>query len=239
MLKSAAMRASAFVSFVLLSLAACGDSGTSADTTTSSSTGGGGTGGAGTGGAVSGSGGAGGSVDKAAGCVGTFGTALTNDFGRIDGTVLAVVKPTDTQCPMFNDDHVVLEVTMQGSVYRAVINVQSTFGDPNVRFLALDHALPGLGWQEGWHTGLTLDYVADFGVHAGPPFEPLSLTDLSDRIADEITIGEQVSVFCQSSGGPSSHEIHRNDGIVDGAIVLDPNGAAPKALLFHFGDQQF
>ena len=221
----------------MISSVGCGDSG---DTTTTSSatTGGGGSGGAG-GATTDGGGGTGGMVDKASGCVGTFGTALTDAFGRIDGTVLAVVKPSDTQCPMVNDDHVVLEITMEGAVYRAVINVQSTIGDPDVRFLALDHALPGLGWQEGWHTGLTLDYIGDFGVHAGPPFEAIPLAELSDRIADEITIGEQVSVFCQSSGGPSSHEIHRNDGVVDGAIVLHPSDPSPKALLFHFGDQTF
>ena len=223
----------------LILVAACGDTGTSTDGTTGATSGSGGAGGAGTGGAADGSGGSGGAIDKAAGCVDTFGTALTDAFGRIDGTVVAVVKTTDTQCPLFNDDHVVLEVAMQGAVYRAVINVQSTVGDPDVRFLALDHAMPEPAWQEGWHTGLTLDYVADFGVHAGPPFEPLSLSALEDRIADEITIGEPVSVYCQSSGGPSSHQIHRNDGVVDGAILLDPSGPSPKALLFHFQDQSF
>jgi hypothetical protein len=177
-------------------------------------------------------------IDKAANCTSTFGTALTSAFGRLDGTVLAVVKPTDTQCAMFNGDHVVLEVTMNGAVYRLVINVQSTVGDPKVQYLALDHAMPAPVWSEGWHTGLMLDYIADFGVH-GPDFTPYAMADLSNAIADAMTIGQKVSVYSQSSGGASAHQIHRNDGKIDGAIVLDPDSATPKALLFHFADQTF
>ncbi len=67
-------------------------------------------------------------VDKAKNCTGTFGTALTNAFGRLDGKVLAVVQPKDQQCPRPNNDHVVLEVTSQGAAYRIVINVQNANG---------------------------------------------------------------------------------------------------------------
>lgn len=190
---------------------------------------------------ASGGGDAGGgpAIDKAAACDDMFGDALTASFGRLDGTVLAVVRPVDTQCPLVNDDHVVLEVTMNGATYRVVINIQSSFGDPDVRYLELDHALPGQSWSEGWHTGVSLDYVADFGVHAGPPFEAVPLAELADRVTDAITIGEHVSVFSESSGGASSHKVHRNQGSTDGAIVLHPDGPAPKALLFHFENQTF
>src|SRR5262249_7095216 len=86
-------------------------------------------------GGLSGTGGAasdGGPIDKAANCAATFGQALTSSFGRIDGAVLAVVKPSDTQCPLPNSDHVILQVTMNGEAYRLVVNVQSDFGDPQV-----------------------------------------------------------------------------------------------------------
>jgi hypothetical protein len=182
-----------------------------------------------------------GSTDKAAGCTGTFGQALTNSFGRLDGTVLAVLQPKDAKCPMPNSDHVILEVTMMGAVYRMVVNVQSTGADPDVRFLSLPHALPPPAWSEGWHTGLTLDYVADLGVHVGD-FKPYGLTELSAVIADAITIGQKVSVFATSSGGAlasSAHLIHRQDGKADGAVVLDLDCASPRALLFHFADQMF
>src|SRR5262245_41579858 len=37
--------------------------------------------------------------DKAAQCADQFGAALTDSYGRVDGTVLALVDPSDTQCP--------------------------------------------------------------------------------------------------------------------------------------------
>jgi hypothetical protein len=203
---------------------------TSTTTTTTSSTTDTGTGG--TGGAAP--------IDKAAACASTFGQALPAGFSRSDGTVLAVVKPTDTQCPLPNGDHLILQITMNGEAYRMVINIQSTIGDPNVQYLALDHALPGPAWAEGVHTGIALDYVNDFGVHAGD-FTPHPLAELADLVTDAITLGQKVSVFAQSSGGSSAHDIHRNGAgaNVDGAVVLDADGPAPKALLFHFADQTF
>jgi hypothetical protein len=232
----------AWVGAIALGMAACGGGGgvtggaggRSSSSSSSSSA-------SGVGGAQSSTGAGGadaGTIDKSAGCTGTFGNALTNSFGRLDGAVLAVVQPKDTQCPMPNSDHVILEVTMMGSVYRMVVNVLSTMGNPDVLLLSLPHALPMPAWAEGWHTGLTLDYVADFGVHVGV-FKPYNLTDLSAAIADSITIGQKVSVYATSSGGASAHLIHRNDGKADGAIILDPDTATPRALLFHFADQMF
>lgn len=189
---------------------------------------------------ASGTGGAGGGapIDKAKDCASTFGDALTDSFGRVDGTVLAVVKPTDTQCPLPNDDHVVLQVTMNGAVYRMVINVLSNGNDPDVRFLELDHAMVGAPWSEGWHTDAQLDYAGDLGLHSGVGFTGVPMAALSDRIADDIQLGDKVSVFCTSSGGASSHLIHRNGQKHDGAIVLHPD-TNPKWLVFHFANQAF
>jgi hypothetical protein len=218
-------------------------SATTASASATTGTGGGGQGGAGgaptstsTSSATTGAGGA--HPDKSAGCASTFGTALTNAFGRIDGTVLAVVKPVDTQCAMPNNDHLVLEVTMMGAVYRMVANLQSTIGDPNVRFQILPHALPPPAWAEGWHTGVTLDYVTDLGVHAGGAFMPYPLAQLADVVTDNIAVGQKISVYATSSGGASAHLIHRNLPSADGAIVIDPEGS-PKMLLFSFADQSF
>lgn len=190
--------------------------------------------------ASTGAGGEGGAppIDKAKDCASTFGDALTDSFGRVDGTVLAVVKPTDTECPLPNDDHVILQVTMNGAVYRMVINVLSNGADPDVRFQELDHPMVGGPWSEGWHTDAALDYTGDLGLHSGVGFEPVPMAQLSDRIADEITLGAKVSVFCTSSGGASSHLIHRNGQQHDGAIVLDPD-TNPRWLVFHFSNQGF
>jgi len=225
-------------------LGGCGDGGGTGGTAGGSASGTGGTGGSGGGGGggmggAGGDGGAGGGpIDKAKDCADTFGDALTDAFGRADGTVLAVVKPTDTQCAMPNDDHVVVQVVMNDQAYRMVVNVESSFGDPNVRYLETSHVLPSPVWQEGWHPGLFLDYVNDLGVQA-ESFTPYDLPTLSDKIADAIPLGAKISVYAHSSGGASAHKVHRNTGAEDGLIVLDPESAAPKMLLFRFANQTF
>lgn len=195
---------------------------------------------------VGGAGGAGGTttgeIDKAKDCVDgeeDLGMGLTSAFGRLDGTVLAVVKPSDTGCYLPNGDHVVLQVLWGGLAYRMVINIQSSFGDPDVFYLVNDGGPEGLVWEEGWHPGLTFDYVADLGIHAGV-FKQVPMAELADQIADEITLGQKVSVYGTSDGYPSSaHKIHRNGGGHDGAIVLDPDSATPRVMLFHFANQSF
>lgn len=224
-------------------LVACGDSssqGGSGGTGGSDPTGGsGGTGGAPGSGGSGGAGGESPPVDKAAQCASEFGDALTEDFGRADGIVLAVVKPTDTQCPTFNDDHVVLEILIDEEVYRMVINVLSDSPDPDVRFQIVEHALPGPAWSEGWHAPGQFDYVVNLDVHSDEGFTPIPMAELSDRIADEITIGDKISVYSTSSGNPSStHLIHRNPTYHDGAIVLSPD-TSPRFMLFHFENQTF
>jgi len=180
------------------------------------------------------------SVDKAARCASTFGNALTKGFGRVDGTVVAVVQPKDTQCPLPNDDHLIVQVRMQGAVYRMVVNVESDRAgqDPRVSYLEKAVTLPAPAWAEGWHTGLTLDYVKDFGARAGD-FAPFAMTELSAKVAAVIPLDAKISVYSDTSGGASTHLVHRNNGTNDGAIVLDPDGPSPRALLFRFSNQDF
>ncbi len=234
-----------FAVALLASLPSCGggDTGSSTDTTTTSTSASGGASGSGGSGGATSTGGGGGttsttSIDKAKDCTDTFGSALTNAFGRVDGTVLAVLKPTDLQCPMPNSDHVIIEVVMNGAAYRMVVNVKSDFNDPDVDYLAIDHALPAPAWSEGWHPGLALDYAADFGVKS-TEFVSHPMAELSDLVVDEIPLDSKISVYASSSGGASAHKVHRNDGKIDGAIVLDPTGQKPRALLFHFSNQTF
>jgi hypothetical protein len=183
----------------------------------------------------------GGDGSKAAACASTFGDALTASFGRIDGFVTAVVGPPDMQCPLPNNDHVIVQVRMAGKIYRMVVNVQSDRGaDLRVRFGTIDHALLAPAWAEGWHTGIPLDYPSMLDAHVAA-FMPYEMTPLVAKITDALTIGAPVSVYASSSGGASAHKIHRNTAGTnsDGAIVVDPQGAKPKWLLFHFADQTF
>jgi hypothetical protein len=223
---------------VVLMIAGCGG-GTSAN----SATGGGAMGGGGAaqgGGGGQGDGGQGGqggqpSVDKSQGCADTFGDGLTATFGRLDGTVHAVVKPTDTHCTLFNDDHLVVQVAMNGAIYRMVVNID------NIGYLNIAGALVGEAWSEGWHEAAVLDYPADLGVTANE-FTTTDLTTLANTVTDAITVGDPISVFAESSGGTfasSAHLIHRNNGKSDGALVLDPTSSAPRYLLFRFDNQVF
>ena len=179
-------------------------------------------------------------VDKAAGCASTFGGALTSAFGRLDGTVVAVVKPSDQQCAMPNSDHVVLEMLSGGAVYRMVVNVQSTFAgvDPRVLYLEKPTALVGPAWSEGWHTGIDFDYLQTLSLNKAD-FVFYDMPTLVNLVNDRVPLGMAVSVFATSSGGASAHLVHRNALNQDGAIVIDAAGQNPTYLFFAFADSTF
>ena len=175
-------------------------------------------------------------------CADTFGMALTAGYGRVDGVIHAVVRPNDQTCAMPNSTHLVLQVRMSEAVYRMVVNVQSTRAgtDPAVRFAEITHALPPPAWGEGFRAGVTLDYARDLGLHAGVvPFERVESAALVERVVPRLVPGMRVAVYSQGSGGASTHLVHRNGRNDDGAIVLDPTGASPRWMVFHFADQTF
>lgn len=184
------------------------------------------------------------SVDagKDAACAASFGDTLTAAFGRVDGTVIAVVAPGTERCAMPNRDHVIVQVEFGGAVYRMVVNVLSNGGDPDIRMRGVTAPLPAPAFAPGWHPGLTLDYPRDLGVHSGAGWDALSLSAATARISDPIQVGAPIAVYASSSGGTYSHSthlIHRNGGDADGALVIDPTGPAPQWLLFAFADQTF
>jgi hypothetical protein len=181
-------------------------------------------------------------VDKSANCSSNFGSALTAGFGRIDGTVLAVVKPSDSHCSQTSRDHIIVEVEMHGAVYRLLANVHSTRGSPDVLLAEVDAPLPGDAWQEGWHTNANVDYPSTFGIHS-TSFTSHPKAELTNIVNDRITVGAQISIFGQTTAVGSfaggAHLIHRNGGGRDGAIVVNPTSPNAHALLFHFGEQTF
>lgn len=177
-------------------------------------------------------------LDKSAGCVGTFGNALTDGHGRLDGIVVAVLAPGNTTCPRPNDDHLILEVRMGGDVYRMVAAMESTVGNPNMAFVDKPAALAGPAWSDGWHLGAALDFVADLGLHRAD-FTPMPMFDLADAVTAPIAIGAKISVFATvENARDSAHLIHRNFAGEDGAIVVDPEGS-PRYLVTRFDNQLF
>ena len=173
-------------------------------------------------------------------CATTFGNSLTEGFGRIDGIVYAVQKPSDTACVMPNRDHVVLQVLMNGAVYRLVTNVHGSGNDPKIRVGIRPHALPEPAFAEGWHTDAPLDYATPLGAHADASFTSMTLDEGTAKIASDLTVGDPVSVYATSGAGrpESAHLIHRNKKDRDGAIVVHPT-TSPSFLLFHFATQTF
>lgn len=181
-------------------------------------------------------------VRKQAACASTFGSVLTNAFGRIDGTVIAVVPPGDPGCALPNSDHVVVQVSFDGGVHRMVINVESSFGDPRIRLREVTAPLPSPAFAPGWHPGLALDYPTQLGVHSDGGWEALPLQQAAQRVYDLVEVGAPIAVYATSSGGSfaaSAHKVHRNGSNTDGALVLNPTSAAPTWVLFHFANQSF
>jgi len=173
-------------------------------------------------------------------CASTFGSALTASFGRIDGIVYAVQKPSDTACVLPNSDHVIIQVLMNGAVYRLVTNVQGSGTDSKIRSAILPHVLPAPAFAEGWHANAPLDYVTTLGAHSDASFTALTLDEGVSKIAGELEVGDPVAIYGTVGEGrtESAHLIHRNRTNQDGAIVIDPKGS-PRFMLFHFGNQTF
>ena len=176
-------------------------------------------------------------------CADTFGSALTEGFGRADGLVWAVQKPSDTGCVFPNSDHVIVQVLINSAVYRMVVNVQSDRAgvDPKIRVGTMSHALPPPAFSEGWHLAAPLDYVTTLGAHStDPSFSALTLADAVTKIAAEVKVGDLISVYAESGAGrpESTHLVHRNKTDQDGALVVSPT-TSPKFLLFHFENQTF
>lgn len=178
-------------------------------------------------------------VDKSLTCADTFGSALTPGFGRIDGTILAVVPPDDQACALPNSTHLVVQLTMGGQAYRLVVDVLSNQGSPDVWFDELDAPLAGGAWADGWHVPSQLDYVTDLHV-ASTAFTEMMEADLVAKITSELELGAKVSIFATAGTTEpnSAHLIHRNATNADGAIVIAPD-TAPHYLLLRFGEQTF
>jgi hypothetical protein len=239
------------VGLLLASTACGGESGDGASvdgTGGTASVGGGSSGGDGTGasggagaeggGGLGGAGAAGGGpVDcdaKSDACASEFGALFTKSNGRADGTLLALVQTTDTQCTLFNNDHVVLQLSMLGQVQRLVVAVDG------VAVTTTQAPLVGPAFSEGWHPDVFLDYPMDLDAHS-EDFVGVSMTEAEEFLCSYLDLGAPVSVYAYSDGSaPSSaHQTHRNDNYPDGAIVAQPTSASPVYLLFRYTDQVF
>jgi hypothetical protein len=166
-------------------------------------------------------------------CTSQFGSALTQMYGRLDGTLVAIVPPGTGPCNA-DRDHVHLQIEMNGAVYDVAVNV----GDSNmddVKTVTKDIALPV--WQEGWHTGVLEDYVS-LGVHS----TELTLgtrTEIADALMTDLATVNHISVFGTAYGPDGAHLIHRNGQGHDGLLVTQPLSVPAHVRLFSFTTQAF
>ncbi len=176
-------------------------------------------------------------------CTTTFGTGLSPDFGRLDGTVRIVITPGLPKCKS-DDDHVIVQLdVLEGGTtrtYPVLVNILSdiTVIDPAVRLAQTTHALEGPPWASGWHAGTTLDYPSSLGMHTGM-FAPKTKSELASAIAAALPPGAKVSAYMAGfdtrDGG---HKVHRNFTGADGALAVVGAGT-PRWLLFQFSQQVF
>lgn len=191
---------------------------------------------------------------KATGCAANdeLGSSIEPGFGRGDGTVTAVVPPTEMHCEAScNPTHLTVEVAIAGKPHRFVVTMRDKYSDDHEMFYLAKAGLPlaGPAWSEGWHNSkddggdaFALDYVTTLGVHAGD-FASHPRDELAALVSDQLAIGAKVSVFATSGGDDyRAHLVHRyakkGDGR-DGAIVVDPDGAPTHLLFFYEGEKNF
>jgi hypothetical protein len=178
-------------------------------------------------------------VDKSATCAATFGSGLTAGFGRVDGTVLAVVPPDDQSCAAPNSTHLVVQLTVNGDAYRLVVDVLSNQGSPDVWFAEHDAPLAAPAFAEGWHVPASLDYVTTLGMRS-TDFAEMTEDALVAKITSELELGAHVSIYATAgtTEPDSAHLVHRNATNADGAIVIAPD-TAPHYLMMRFDEQTF
>lgn len=159
-------------------------------------------------------------------CTSAFGTGLSNDYGILDGRLVAIVPEGATKC---NGDrtHVHLQVLMGGSVYDIAVNTDGQTTEVQA---------PPVGgaFREGWRVRPRFDYATDLNVHS-PAFRTTNAAAIERRLANV----DRIRVYGIGYGPDGAHLIHRNGNARDGALLLNPDGPSTPYLLFRFVDQTF
>jgi hypothetical protein len=170
-------------------------------------------------------------------CTGSFGSAMTATFGRLDGFLVSIVNVNGSSTCRGDNNHLHLQVRVNGRVEDIAVNLQSTDGT-NVAFRTASAPLADGAWSEGWHPGQRFDYVNNLGVRS-TSFTSLTLTQLQSQLDSLLANANHVSIFATGFDGTGGHNIHRNPTNHDGAIVINPTTSNPQYLIFHFANQTF
>ncbi len=169
-------------------------------------------------------------------CTSQFGSALTTDFGRLDGLLVSIVPPGSMNSCNDDDSHVHLQVEVMGETYDVAVDVANSTGPDDVHTTTRDIPLPGgMAWTEGWHTGESIDYTA-MGIHSTDLTLETKAQLTSDLMTDLATVNH-VSIFGTGYGPDGAHLVHREGSSHDGMLVTEPRSSPAPARLFSFSDQ--
>lgn len=174
-------------------------------------------------------------------CTSSFGTGLTASptFGRLDGYLVAIVPPGGGGCNA-DSSHVHLQVRMKGAIYDVAIDVTDSMSNvDDVHTATRDMALPttGLPWTEGWHTGISVDYVA-LGVHS-PDLALQTKSQMTTTLMSDLATANHISIYATTYGSDGAHLVHRNSSGHDGLIVTEPLSVPAHLRLLSFTGQTF
>lgn len=150
------------------------------------------------------------SVDKSKACASIFGDALTNAFGRLDGSILALVPRGHPTCAQPNATHLVLQAR----------------GTCVVR-----------GWHESGPLDCVTTLGAKSASFAPHPKDELVATVTNELELG--AHGSVFATSSGGTKADSAHLIRRDLTNADGAIVIRPDSASAHYLLFKFSDQVF
>jgi hypothetical protein len=170
-------------------------------------------------------------------CTDSFGRSLSKGFGRLDGTLVSIVRPGERRC-RGDAKHLHLQVKAKEEVYDVAINV----GDktrPDVFFTTSQQTMTHGPWREGWHTGLELDYASTLRLHA-ETFHKTKPDDLARDVESMLSGVDKITIYGTAYGTTGIHDVHRARAGHDGAIVFPGDKDTPaRFLVFRFARHRF
>ncbi len=170
-----------------------------------------------------------GTPDHRRACTNSFGDAVTAEYGRVDGFLAAVVPTTTSGCRA-DPNHLHLQIDVGGSIVDVAVNLDVSVAERDVP--------PVQAWDEGWHPGVTFDYVRDLATHAAD-LSTASPGAVQTQVLEALSDANHVSLYARGYDVDGLHDVHRNGAQRDGAIVAKPTEGTARYLIFRFSDQQF
>ncbi|CAN5737283.1 hypothetical protein BH11MYX3_BH11MYX3_16460 [soil metagenome] len=168
-------------------------------------------------------------------CTNQLGTAMSAEFGRLDGVLVSIVPAGNGGCNA-DSSHIHLQIKANNAIYDIAVNV-GVGAMQDVHSTTREMRMPGPAWAEGWHPAIGNDYVA-LGVHAADiPLQTGS--QLTADVTADLSTANHISVFAIGYGPDGGHLVHRNGSGRDGLLITKPLASTAHVRLFSFSTQTF